>query len=104
MIFTSYTDPITIQRLSQSSDKSSYGAVSGTIYGLFMPVDSDQNIIALRITGQAYKFTTDAANDVRTGDIVTYLSEEYAVKGTQKFTQKSIKILYCFLEKRQKYS
>jgi len=104
MIFSSFTDPVTIKRLTQTADKSAYVAVSGTLYGLFIPVDQDQNVIALKIVGQAYKFSTDGVNDIRPGDIVTYLSEEYGVKGTQKLTQKSLSVLLCYLEKRQKYA
>ncbi len=104
MIFSSFTDVVTVKRLTQTASKSEYAAVSGSIYGLMVPVDQTQNIIALKIAGQAYKFTTDSANDIRVGDIITFEGEEYGVKGSQKFRQKSLGILLCHLEKRQKYS
>lgn len=104
MIFSSFVDPVTVKRLSQTADKSAYVSITGTIYGFFVPVDQDQNIISLKIVGQAYKFSTDGINDIRPGDILTYLGEEYGVKGTQKLTQKSLSVLLCYLEKRQKYS
>lgn len=104
MLFSSFTDAITLKRLSQTSGKSVYATVSGTLYGSIMPIDSDANVIALKITGQAYKFTTDGANDIRVGDILTFNSEEYGVRGLQRFTQKAVDVKYVVLEKRQKYS
>lgn len=103
-MFTSFTDPVTIKRLTQTSDKSAYAAVSGTFYGLLSPVDQDQKIIALKIVGQAYQFSTDGNNDIRVGDILTFNGEEYGCKGTQKHNQKSLTVLYCYLDKRQKYA
>lgn len=105
MLFSSFQDAVTVKRLTQTNDQSAYATVSGvTYYGFFRPVDTSQNIIALRITGQAYQFTTDGANDIRNSDILTYNSEEYGVLGVKRMTQKGIDTLDCFLEKRQKYS
>ncbi len=104
MIFSSFTDLVTIKRLTQTADKSAYAAVTGTFYGLFSPVDQDQKIIALKIVGQAYQFSTDGNNDIRAGDILTFNGEEYGCKGIQKHNQKSITILYCYLEKRQNHA
>lgn len=103
MITSSFTDSLQVKRLIQTGDKSAYGAVGSPIFGLFTPVDQDQNVIALKIMGQAYKFITDGENDVRAADIVVFDSEEYGVKGIQKFNQKSLKFLNVYLEKRQKY-
>lgn len=104
MLFSSFTDPVTVKRLTQTNDQSEYATVSGvTYYGFFRPVDTSQNIIALRITGQAFQFSTDGINDIRISDILTYNSEEYGVLGIKRMTQKGVDVLHCYLEKRAKY-
>jgi len=103
MIFTSFTDTVTVKRLAYTGDKGTKSTVAGVSYlGLFVPVDSNEGTIAMKIVGEAFKFSTDSSADIQVGDTLVYNSEDYTVKGIQRFNQKSLNILHCYLEKPQK--
>lgn len=99
-MFANYTTPATRKTLSAySGDKTSYGAVSGTIYGAFNPIAPNQNTIALGIVSQAYEFVTGGDETILAGDTLTINSIEYGVKGVALYEQMSISVLKCVLEK-----
>lgn len=103
MSFTNYRTPATVKRLTAySSDKSSYSAVSGTIYGTFNPIAPDMNQIALGIISQAYSFDTDGDQDIQDNDVLTIAGVDYGVKGTALYDYGSLSILKCVLEKTVK--
>lgn len=98
-MFSNYVTAATRKTLSTyASDKTSYSAVSGTIYGAFNPIAANQNTIALGIMSQAYEFDTDGDQTILAGDILTINSVDYGVKGVATYNQMSISVLKCVLE------
>jgi hypothetical protein len=90
--------PATVKRLTYTGDKSVYGAVAGTIYGHFAPVDPDQRPQAAQIGAQVYMFVCSGEKDIRATDIVTVNSIDYHVRGVRRYTLESLDFLDCLIE------
>ena len=102
MIFTSLTDQVTVKRLSYTGQKGVKTTIAGVSYfGLMTPIDSNENTVGLKLVGQGFKFSTDAAADIQAGDVLVWQGEDYSVKGIQRYRQKSLNNLYCYLDKPQ---
>lgn len=102
-MFYSFEFAAAVERLSYIGDKSSYAPVGTTLFGSFQPIDQEMNVIALQIQGQAYEFITDAESDIKAQDKITITdlegnSDEYRVKGIQKFIVGGMRYLKCILE------
>jgi len=97
-----FTTSATIKRLTQTSDKSAYASVSGTIMGFFAPVDPDQRPKSAELASQAYQFACSGENDVRVVDILTINSVDYTVRGVRRYTLESVDFLDCIIEKSVK--
>lgn len=95
---TNYNYTATLQRLGAYGDTATYGAVSGSVLGWFIPLEGSQKTIALGIIGQGYEFTCDGAEDVRVNDIMTIDTVAYSVKGVSRFKSFSQDILKVVLE------
>lgn len=90
---------VTVKRLSSYvGGKADYSIVSSDVEGHFEPIDATPSTLALRITGQAYRFTTEAHNSIRANDRLIVDGVEYGVKGVSTFTQKGIRFLKCIIE------
>lgn len=95
------TSKATVERLgAYSGNKATFSAVSGDIRGYFQPIDSDKNIIALGIEGQAYQFVTNGYEDIQTKDRLTISGAVYYVRGVQRFTAGKIDELRVILEQQ----
>ena len=99
MIGSLYDSTATIKRLSYASDVGTYAAVSGTLYGLFLPLDQSQQPNEVQSGVQAYKFTTDGSATLYASDILTISSTDYQVKGLRRYTVRSLDFLDIILEK-----
>lgn len=93
-----YDTIATKQDLSYTGNKGSYSG-SAEFYGFFSPIDSDENVIALGIVGQAYQFVTEGTADIEATDILTINSEEYRVRGVRRNRMKRQDKLTCIMEK-----
>lgn len=93
-----FTTAATLKRLTYTGDKSAYAAVSGTIYGLFAPVDPDMRPVAAQIGAQAYAFSCTGETDIKASDVLTVASKDYTVRGIRRYTLESIDFLECLLE------
>lgn len=81
-----YNSEATIKRIGASSGgKSSYSSVAGVVRGFFKPIDPSPRTEALGVIGQAYEFTVDGRQDIRTSDKLTIDSVEYLVAGIARY-------------------
>jgi len=98
----SYNTSATVKRQAYTADKSTYSTVSGTINGYFAPTATNESTGYQGIISQSYQFVTDGQQDIRANDRLTINSEEYGVKGIQRFTLLSQDVLLCTLNKSVK--
>ncbi len=88
-----------LERLgAYSGNKASYVSTGTEIRGFLMPIDSDQNVIALGIMGQAYEFTTQGYQDIQIKDVLTIETVEYRVRGIKRETAGVLDVLVLTLE------
>lgn len=93
-----FTTPATVQRLTQTGDKSAYAAVAGTILGFFAPVDPEQRPQTAQIASMAYQFICTGETSILVSDILTVNSLAYTVRGVRRYTLESLDFLDCILE------
>lgn len=102
MIFSFTDTAATIRRLATyAGSKAERATVAGSVYGMFSPIDSDANTIALNMVGQAYTFICGGDTDIRERDELTINSATYTVKGIQLYDRISICTKICYLEKNK---
>lgn len=92
-----YDSEATVHRVSYVGNAGTY-AETGSYYGFFQPVDSDNNTIALQVMGQAYQFVTDGAADIQPSDKLFIDSVEYRVRGIRRNAMKRHDFLTVTLE------
>lgn len=93
-----FTKTITVYRLADSSSKESY-SLNGTINGFIAPVGAEDAFLSEGNPAQQYKLITDYSSDIKKTDKLTYDSEDYIVKGIQKFDFGAIRRIEAILEK-----
>lgn len=92
----------TVTRLTQTGDKSSYGA-SGTVEGYLEPLDSDTNVVTGPLMGQAFRFVCDGDSDVLVTDKMSIDSVSYTVRGTRVYDAAGLFLMDVILELSAKH-
>lgn len=94
-----FSTPASLKRLSYTADKGTYSAVTGTLFGLFVPIDQSQQPAEVKAGVQAYRYQTDGSVTAYASDVLTVASVDYQVKGVRRFTMGSIDFVDLILEK-----
>lgn len=89
---------ITIYRLTQSDDKSSY-VEQGTDIGYLRPLSDRQSSLNAIQYGQGYRLIVENSVDIQVADKITIDSVDYSVKGVASIERGSVSYISAILIK-----